>query len=420
MTSGLTFYRRVAVTFWVLSSIAILVWGLVPSYVVGWDLHVYENALHSLKAGHDPYLDGTAVQRAFHAHLAEHRAKEPPDPTPFTYVYSPLTLVFLRFIGLFPVALSNTIYWIVYGAGVLAVILVELQAVEASESRVFMVIAPLALFFPGLLQQDVLFSGNIAYILYGLTLSAAYLGWKRGQWGWFYGVVLFASCCKAPMLSLLAIPILSARKQWMWSCITGAAGLLLFAMQPLIWPALFQHYLEAVELQFSFNHDFSSSPAGLLADALYNVVPYKIMSTGFYLFYAIPLALILLYLSRRFFDGRFSLRQWIPVMLVGVIFLNPRIMEYDVAPITIAMAIVLWRVFRRLGTERAAMVGALLFLWVLGLYSRMDWRSTECLLIVGLFAGGTWDLLTGEHAGHLAESNVLETIPEDAGMVAEA
>ena len=68
----------------------------------------------------------------------------------------PLTLLLLRFVNLFPVFVSNTIYWVVYGLGVLAVILIELQAVEASESRIFVLIAPLALFFPGLLLQDVL------------------------------------------------------------------------------------------------------------------------------------------------------------------------------------------------------------------------------------------------------------------------
>jgi hypothetical protein len=399
----------------VLASVAILIWGLVPGYVVGWDLHVYENALHALKAGHDPYLDGIAVQRVFHAHLAEHLAKQPPDPTPFTYVYSPLTLLFLRFVNLFPVVLSNTIYWILYGLGVLAVILIELQAVEASESRIFLVVAPLALFFPGLLQQDVLFSGNVAYLLYGLVLGATYIGWKRGQWSWFYWAVLFASCCKAPMLTLLAIPVLSARKQWMWTGVTAAAGLALFAMQPLVWPSLFQHYLEAVELQFSFNRDFSSSPAGVLTQAVYDHVPYKLFSMGFYLFYAIPLALIMLYLSRRFFEGRFSLRQWIPVMLVGVILLNPRIMEYDVAPITIAMAIVMWRVFRRTGTDAGAIVGASLALCLLNWIARTDWRPTESVLLPALFAAGTWDLLTGRHAAHEAGDDVLE-MGDGAGL----
>src|SRR6201999_375654 len=107
--------------------------------------------------------------------------------------------------------------------------------------------------------------GNIAYILYGAVLAAAFLGWKKNLWWCFYVVVLFAACVKAPLLSLALLPALSARKQWLPTTATVAAGLLLFACQPLIWPALFKHYLEAVELQFSFNQDFGCSPAGLFS-----------------------------------------------------------------------------------------------------------------------------------------------------------
>ena len=89
---------------------------------------------------------------------------------------------------------------------------------------------------------------------------------------------------------------------------------------------LFRHYLQAVELQFSFNHDFSSSPAGLVADALYDVIPYQITSAGFYLFYGSGVFAVLLYLSRRYFAGEFSLKQWAPVVLTGTLLLNPRIM----------------------------------------------------------------------------------------------
>ena len=86
--------RTIPYVFWVLASSAILIWSLVPTYVVGWDLEVYENAIRALRLGHDPYLDGIAVQREFHATLAQH----PTAPTPFTYVYSPLTVPLLRVI----------------------------------------------------------------------------------------------------------------------------------------------------------------------------------------------------------------------------------------------------------------------------------------------------------------------------------
>jgi len=88
----------------------IVLWSFLPrysSYVVGWDLQVYRNAAHALAAGHDPYLDGIAVQDEFHRTLAQHSAAD----APFTYVYSPLTLPFLRLMTRLPHVLCMTVYW---------------------------------------------------------------------------------------------------------------------------------------------------------------------------------------------------------------------------------------------------------------------------------------------------------------------
>ena len=392
MAGRFTSPRVISQIFWVLTIAAVLIWSQVPSYVVGWDLRVYENAMHSLQAGHDPYSDGIAVQRAYHAETVH----APGSVAPFTYVYSPLTLPLVRVVGHLPTAISASLYWILFALCVFAAIWVGLQLVEEKEKPVIALLAPSAVFFPGLLQNDVLFSGNIAYIFYGLVLIAAVVGWRQGKWRWFYLAVLAASCFKAPLLSLLAIPVFSARRQWLPAGVTGALGLSLFAIQPLLWPVLFRHYLEAVELQFSFNHDFSSSPAGLLADALYDVIPYGITSTVFYIFYAILFASILFYFSRRFLAGRFSIKQWAPVLLIGVILLNPRIMEYDVAPITLLMATVAWRFLIRGNTvARASFLGMVIF-FALNRAAPRAWRPTECIILVGLFFAGLWDLYTLE------------------------
>src|ERR1700728_2288589 len=98
MKSGFNRYLpAIAVIFWVCAIITAVIWFFIPSAASGWDLHVYANAIHSLRIGHDPYLDGIAVQRAFHAHLAEHPNAAPP----FSYVYSPITLPLLRWLGSF-------------------------------------------------------------------------------------------------------------------------------------------------------------------------------------------------------------------------------------------------------------------------------------------------------------------------------
>ena len=388
-------YRILPIVFWVVALATVPILSSVQEPATGWDLHVYANAVQSLRAGHDPYADGIAVQRAVHSQRLLH-----PDPfaaVPFTYVYSPITLPPLRLVSSWPPLISYTFYWLIYAIGSIAIVWVALQATEPKERRTFSLIAPAALFFPGFLLTMVLLSGNLSYILYGLIFTGALLGWRRGRWTWFYLATVIASCYKAPLLSLLAIPVLSARKQWLPTCLAGVAGIVLFAIQPLVWPSAFHHYMEAVELQFSYNHDFGLSPSGLLGNTLFfHGFPYSFASTLCYVLYAPIVFGTLLYLARRFFAGHFSLQQWIPVMLLGVILLNPRIKEYDVAVLSLPMALVAWRLFARGNTfARTALETSLFFIAVNAIASNSpySWQPTEGTLLVGLFVAGCWHLL---------------------------
>jgi len=392
MVTGSTRTRTIVCLFWVLAFAAIPIW--IQTDAPGWDLQIYRNALHSMQAGHDPYADGIAVQETFHSQLAMH----PNDTPPYTYVYSPITLPLLRVAADLPGWLSGSLYWLLYVAGILAAIWVGMQAGTPGERGFFVFLAPVAAFFPGLLVQDNLLSGNVAYIFYGLILVTALVGWRRGEWKWFYLAALAASCFKAPMLSVLVIPVLSARRQWLPACVTGVAGVGLFAMQPLIWPALFHHYLKALALQFSYNHDFGFSPAGLLGYALDHVgVAYSPATTIFYVLYALSLFCLLFYFSRQFLEGRFSLEQWMPVLLMGVILLNPRIMIYDVAPLTILMGLIVWRFFSGVAKPARAMLLCALFFLAINLFILvwtpiLVWKSTDGVLLMVVFAAGCWNL----------------------------
>lgn len=386
--------------FWIAAAITIVIWAASPGYVAGWDLNVYKNAIQALRAGLDPYAAGTAIQRLFHAHLAEH----PNAPTPFTYVYSPVTLPLLRLVGRLPFAISGLIYWTLYALATLAVIWVSSQFLTRDERKVFKYLTPAAVFFPGLLQQDVIFSGNVAYIIYGFVFVTAYIGITRSRWLPFYIVVLVASCIKAPLLIFLAIPFLSDRRQAIYTAVTALIGVCLFAVQPHLWPGLFRNYLDAVELQFSFNHDFSSSPSGLLADALYNVVPYKITSLVFYLFYAIPTFLALWHLGRRYQRGDFARKQWAPVVFCGTAFMNPRIMEYDVAPMTIFLALIIWRAFAKNERFGQTALKMAIFFAIINGFAITSWRPTESLVLTGIFATGAiglWRRSIHEHIANI-------------------
>ncbi|MGH9562022.1 MAG: hypothetical protein ACRD3S_11270, partial [Terracidiphilus sp.] len=161
-------HRIISLVFWVLAFAAIPAWHyLYPD--LDWDARLYLNAIHSVQAGHDPYLDDIAALTAYESRLALHSQERPP----VVYMYSPITIPLLRVIGLFPAAFYIWGYWLIYAAGVLAQIWVSLQATEPGERRIFACFAPAAAFFPGLIQTATLMDGNIAYVLYGLVFITA-------------------------------------------------------------------------------------------------------------------------------------------------------------------------------------------------------------------------------------------------------
>jgi hypothetical protein len=367
-----------------------------------WDLSIYRHALQSVQAGHDPYADAIAAQEAVHR-LA------PGVPTPygpFSYVYSPITLPLLRFFGWLPLWAGGSLFWLLYAAGVAVQSRFGLGLMSESERRILQFYAPAAIFFPGFLGSDIVMSGNVVFILYGAALVCVGRALRTGSWRWFYAVVLIASCFKAPLLTLLAIPVLCARKQWLAAIGTGAAGLGLFAVQRLLWPQLFHNFLTAVDLQFIFNRDFGFSPAGLFSGWLFDhhLPYYSAAGMIFYLAYAVPVFAALLYLSRRYLRGEFTAREWMPVMLIGVILLNPRLMEYDAAPLALPVALVCWRFFsgvkRSVVATLAPVAGIFLAvnLWAGGNWNR--WKLTEGPLMVAFLLGGMATLVRLKETEH--------------------
>lgn len=395
--------------------VALLIWTHLQT--PAWDVGIYYAAVRSLAAGHDPYADAMAIQRAFHSQLALH----PNDGPPYSYVYSPITLPVLRLVGLLPAWFSAGLYGIAYIAAVIAQLWVTLSAATARERRYFLFVAAVAPFFPGLIASGIVLSGNIAYILYALAFVTALDGWRNGRWRWFYVVALVASCVKAPFLTLFTIPALSARRQWLPAGLTAAAGLALYALQLAIWPDLFHHYLQAVELQFSYNRDFGSSPAGLFCGALFDRgIPYSPGGLIFFAGYALPVLATLFYFSRRFLQGQITLGQWMPLLLLGTVLLNPRIQEYDAAPIAIPLALIGWRFVTAVTSpKRGIIIFAIFFVITnaLGLYSWLVWKTTEGTLLALFFIAGAWTLSqTLSRSGDaLSESVVLQRGPAIQG-----
>jgi hypothetical protein len=310
--------------------------------------------------------------------------------------------------------LAAVLFGLPYIAGVGALSWFGLGLMEDDERRVLRYFVPVAIFFPGLLGSDSVLSGNIAYILYGAVLVSTMRALKSGDWRWFYVIVVVASCFKAPLLYLVAIPLLCARRQWVPAGTASAAGIALFAIQPLLWPHLFHNYLEAVGLQFSFNRDFGISPAGSFGGWLFDhhlrYVPEELI---FHLLYALPVCGLLIFMSHRYLQGELTERQWLPVMLVGIILVNPRLIEYDVAPIALPMAIICWRFFsqgRRFAETLVLVVPLFVAVNLVALSSWSLWKLTEGPLMLVFFGLGVMNVLRSTAAAReMLDASVVLT-----------
>jgi len=406
--------RSIALIFWLCAFITIPIWNRVDP--AGYDIAIYHNAIVSLHAGHDPYVDAMAIQDAFHRTLAQHPNAIPP----YSYVYAPITLPLLGLMGALPTWLAASIYWLILIAGVFSVLWVTTRAGQFTEKPFLTLVAPLAVFCPGLLAHDTILSGNIAFILYALVLLGAYVGWTRNTWRWCYLAIVVASCFKPPLLTLLAIPFFSARRQWLPAGATAGLGLGIFAAQSRAVPALFLHFMQAVQLQFTYNNDFGSAPAGVFSNFLvHHGVAYSPASLVFYLLYAVAIVSVLFYLSRQYLAGNLTLQQWMPVLLTGTILLNPRIMEYDAAPIAIPMALIAWRFFTRDGiTTRAVFnyLGLFLAANLVAVNIAGAWKPTECLLLATVFSTGAWSLLQHNEAT-LPSTETADEVENDEELV---
>jgi hypothetical protein len=422
--------RKIIVVFWLATIFGLVV--MAHTGAVAWDAQIYWKAGRTLRQGSDPYAVGIAAMRAFQ----NRSVSSPPEHAPFIYSYSPMTLPLLRLPAALPGWLLGLLYGLAVSAGALLELWAGFQMADEGERPWLAVALPAVIFFPGLITDDVILSGNISYVLYGAILTAAVPGWKRGRWFWYYVAVPAASLFKAPFLTLLAFPILVGKRQWFPACITAGAGLLLFASQARLWPELFREYLLAVRFLFDGNHDFGFGPAGVFGTALWHWgLSYSPATTILYLLSASVVGTVLLMLARRARLGKFSREEWIPVALVGTLLLNPKIMKYDLAAFTVPMLLIGWRILRNAPEHFSggrphtlpsftgmAAVAVICFVAANAVtVSGPDWVPVELITLLAIFTLGISSLLscipkgqlvvtTSSHGG-LHHEDRLEKIP---------
>ena len=327
----------------------------------GWDAQIYWRAVQNLRHGEDPYRVGIAAQLAFQ----DRHAANPAEHAPFTYVYSPMTLPLLRLLTSVPGWVLAALYGLLVAGGFLLQLWAGFQMAEESERKWLRVMLPAIAFFPGLVTDDTILSGNIGYVLYGLILATGVPGWKRGRWLWYYVAVLVASIFKAPLLTMIAFPVLVGKRQWLPAGITAAAGLGLFAVQAWIWPEQFREYLVAIRLMFDIVHDFGFGPAGVFGKTLWRMGrPYSLASIILYLISSCLIGVVLLMVRRRVGLGQVARMTWVPVALVGTLLFYPRIMRYDLAAFSVPMLLIGWRTFRKVTGSSAQPASRRKFSWL--------------------------------------------------------
>ncbi len=109
------------------------------------------------------------------------------------------------------------------------------------------------------------------------------------------------------------------------------------------------------------------------------------------------------------------------MLLVGIVLLNPRIMEYDVAPITVPLALVAWR-YVRTQQQRTRWITVMLALFViLNVGAIYNWELRKALdgpLLVAILFAGLWFLLrtvrAGRGASNEAESRYADSVHRTA------
>lgn len=370
---------------------------LIPG--IFWDVSIYHRAIEAVRAGLDPYAVG--LTRQYAAQAAGKHA--------FTWVYPPLTVFVLRAVNLVPLWFAAILYWTAYCAGYVALVWAITQFFRPQDRSAMQYAVPLVIFFPGLMTDDTILSGNVAYIFYGLLFTATIRGLKRGDWRWFYLVTLLAACFKLPFLTLLTIPVLAGQRQWLRATGVGAAGVSIWAVQSWIWPVQFSEYLTSINLQFQFNFDFGESPAGDLGRALYfHGLPYTTLPTLLFLLYGSVLFAMLFYFSSLYRRGRISTKSWIPVLLVGTILLNPRIMQYDLHAISLPMALIVVRSVASRSKAGIALAISALFLIVMDLmgFNSPYWDDIRNMLILLAVMALGFQCLASE-AGEACEEDLV-------------
>lgn len=177
---------------------------------------------------------------------------------------------------------------------------------------------------------------NIASPLYCLAFAAAIPGLKRNRWRWFYLAVFLAAIIKITFLALLLLPLLAGRRQWLRSVLCGVAVALANLGEKVFWPELYSGYTLSLREGILGSRAFGYGVFGLIAD-------HRFFERGVGLAAYITAAVLAAILTGLMFWMRIRLERagsakedlvsnavWLALILIAIVLVNPRQMQYDI------------------------------------------------------------------------------------------
>ncbi len=329
-----------------------------------WDAQVYARAITTWRSGGDPYSSNA-----------------------LPFLYPPL---FLRAATLLSRAFPGHSGWYLYlTLTVLATLsLPWLLATFYIRSPWLTPVLALALFTfqPRFIEQQMFNTGNIALLLYAITLLAGVDGLRHNRWGWFYAAIFFAGAIKPTMLALLLLPLLAGSTPQLWpSLATGGTVFLLYAVQRLSMPQLYAAFQRASYQRLVVEHDIGTGIYSQLARVGQHVS--LLRSPGADLLVHLCLAGTLvagLIAARGQRDHPAVSRLWLPALLVAMILVNPRMSGYDEIVAILPTLFLSVEAVRSAVTTRSGLRAvAIAFAAILFVFTT-DYNLGMCLLFVAV------------------------------------
>jgi hypothetical protein len=321
------FFGIAVVVFWLLHRSDLPDWWLE-------DLPVYANAVRTWLAGHSPYDASMA---------------------PLYFLYPPFFLYLARLLSLpVPAGWGETLYVVLEIVATCALPLV-LARYFFRQSWLGPIFA-LLLFFasPRFTGVMALCSMNVASILYCGAFVAAVPGLRRNRWAWFYFAVFLAACIKITFLSLLLLPLLAGKRQWLRSVGCGVAVVAMNLAEKRMWPDLYAGYQWSLQQGILVQQQYGYGIFGIVATYHHN----RRVGAGTAAYVVAGIfalaVLAMMFLLRRRLDrncclglngsesnGLASNGVWLALVVLSIVLVNPRQMQYDV-DIALAAGFVLW------------------------------------------------------------------------------